>query len=59
MWSILQNMKSLLKFARTTGPSLNAKEKFDVQYQLISKKINLILEPFPTSGTEDEKKLKH
>lgn len=58
MWSILQNMKSLLKFARTTGPLLNAKEKFDVQYQLISKKINLVLQSFPKSGTED-KKLKH
>lgn len=51
-------MKSLLKFARTTGSSLNAKGKFDVQYQLISKKINLVLQPFQKSGTEDEKKLK-
>lgn len=31
-------MKSLLKFVRMTGPSLNAKEKFDVQHQLIAKK---------------------
>lgn len=59
MWSILQNMKSLVKFARTSGPSLNAKEKFDAQYQLISKKINLVLQLFLKSGTEDVKKLKH
>lgn len=31
-------MKSLLKFVRTTGLSLNAKEKFDVQHQLTPKK---------------------
>lgn len=30
-------MKSLLKFVRMTGPSLNAKYKFDVHHQVIPK----------------------